>query len=98
MKRILLEQREGRLRIPHHLEFPVGHKTGDGPPVIANDVGIVYAPGGAIVISFFSASNAAPYPDHEDRIGSLARAVIDYFGRQERAEGERENAVAAPPG
>jgi beta-lactamase class A len=82
MKRILMEQREGRLRIPHYLQWPdymVAHKTGDGPPVIANDVGIVYSPGGPIVISFFSASNTASYGDHEDRIGSLARAVVDYF-------------------
>jgi beta-lactamase class A len=80
MKRILMEQREGRLRIPHYLpDLLIGHKTGDGPPVIANDVGIVYAPNGPIIISFFSASNTASYPDHEDRIGALSRAVVDYF-------------------
>ena len=48
MKRILTEQREGRLRLPHYLPWPdyfVAHKTGDGPPVIANDVGIIYANG-----------------------------------------------------
>jgi beta-lactamase family protein len=85
MKRILMEQREGRLRIPHYLPWPdfvVGHKTGDGPPVIANDVGIVYGPGGPILISFFSAGNTAPYPDLEDRIGYLSRAVVDYFEKK----------------
>jgi beta-lactamase class A len=82
MKRILIEQREGRLRLPHYLQWPdyfVAHKTGDGPPVIANDVGIVYGPAGSIVISFFSAANTEPYGEHEDRIGHLARAVVDYF-------------------
>ena len=82
MKRILMEQREGRLRLPHYLQWPdyfVAHKTGDGPPVIANDVGIVYGPAGPIVISFFSAANTDPYGEHEDRIGKLARAVVDHF-------------------
>ena len=81
MKRILMWQREGTLRIPHYLTVPVGHKTGDGPSVIANDVGMVYTPGGTILISFFSASNTAPYAEHEDRIGVLARAVVDYFAK-----------------
>ena len=35
-------------------EYTVAHKTGDGSPVIANDVGIIYAPSGPIVLSFFS--------------------------------------------
>ena len=47
--------------------------------MIANDVGIVYGPAGSIVISFFSAANTDPYGEHEDRIGHLARAVVDYF-------------------
>lgn len=83
MKRILMEQREGRLRLPHYLEWPdyfVAHKTGDGPPAIANDVGIVYGPNKrSVVISFFSAAIAEPYANHEDRIGRLARAVVDYL-------------------
>jgi beta-lactamase class A len=88
MKRILTEQREGRLRLPHYLQWPdyfVAHKTGDGPPVIANDVGVVYGPAGSIVISFFSAANTDPYGEHEDRIGHLARAVVDYFAAAKRA-------------
>jgi beta-lactamase family protein len=82
MKRILIEQRKGRLRIPHYLPWPeytVAYKTGDRPPVIANDVGIIYAPSGPVVLSFFSAANTAPYPEYEDRSGRLARAVVDYF-------------------
>lgn len=80
---MLGEQRAGQLRLPHYLSWPdyaVAHKTGDGPPVIANDVGMVHAPNGrTIIISFFSAAIAEPYAEHEDRIGRLARAVVDYL-------------------
>lgn len=82
IKRILMEQRQGTLRIPHYLPWPdyfVAHKTGDGPPAVCNDAGIVYGPDGPIVISFFSSAISEAYPDHEDRIGRLARAIVDYF-------------------
>jgi beta-lactamase class A len=82
IKRIMMEQRQGTLRIPHYLPSPgylVAHKTGDGPPTVCNDVGIVYGPDGPIVVSFFSSAIGEAYPDHEDRIGRLARAVVDYF-------------------
>lgn len=81
VRRIMLGQRQGALRIPHYLppEYAVAHKTGDGPPSVCNDVGIIYGPEGPIVLSFFSASIDEPYAEHEDRIGRLARAVVDYF-------------------
>lgn len=83
MKTMLGDQRAGALRLPHYLPWPdyvALHKTGDGPPVIANDVGIIYGPNDMkVVISFFSAAIAEPYAEHEDRIGRLARAVVDYF-------------------
>lgn len=83
--RLMLDwQREGTLRLPHYINYfgsnaQVSHKTGDGPPGIANDVGWIDTPGGVIVIAFFSANNTAPYPEHEDRIGRLAKAVVDHF-------------------
>jgi beta-lactamase class A len=82
IKRIMMEQRQGTLRIPHYLPWPdyfVAHKTGDGPPTVCNDVGIVYGPDGPIVVSFFSSAIGEAYPEHEDRIGRLTRAVVDYF-------------------
>ena len=80
--RIMIEQRQGTLRLPHYLPWPgyaVAHKTGDGPPTVCNDVGIIYGPEGPIIVSFFSSSIGESYPDHEDRIGRLGRAVVDYF-------------------
>jgi len=82
MKAILLRQQGGARRIPHFLNAPVAHKTGDGPPNIANDVGIVYARSGPIVISFFTSNNRAPYAELEDRIGEVSRKIVDYFDGQ----------------
>jgi beta-lactamase class A len=83
MMAMLAEQRAGQLRLPHYLPWPdyvALHKTGDGPPVIANDVGIILGPANQkVIIAFFSAAIAEPYAEHEDRIGRLARAVIDHL-------------------
>jgi beta-lactamase class A len=78
MKQILLRQQLGSRRIPHFLTVPVAHKTGDGATV-ANDVGIVYARSGPIVISFFAMAIRGPYAETEDHIGRIARIVVDYF-------------------
>ena len=58
----------------------IGHKTGDWPPYLANDVGIVYAPSGAIVMSAFAADNRGPYADLERAIGRVAELVFDAWG------------------
>jgi len=57
---------------------PVGHKTGDSGN-IANDVGIIYARSGPIVVAFFSNGITGAYGEAEDRIGRIARLIVDYF-------------------
>jgi beta-lactamase class A len=79
MQAIMRLQKSGACRIPHYLDVPVAHKTGDLPPSVANDVGIVYANSGQIIISFFTMDIEEPYGELEDRIGRLARKVVDYF-------------------
>lgn len=79
MKRVLRQQQAGARRLPHYLTVPVGHKTGDLPPVVANDVGIIYARSGPIVVAVFTMRIAEPYGELEDRIGRLARLIVDYF-------------------
>lgn len=79
MKAMLRAQQAGTRRIPHFITVPVAHKTGDGPPIIANDVGIVYARSGPIVISFFTTNNRELFADLEDRMGRTARLIVDYF-------------------
>lgn len=47
-------QQSGARWLPHFLNAAVAHKTGDFPPVLANDVGVVFARSGPIVIAFFA--------------------------------------------
>lgn len=79
MKAILRRQQLGVRRLPHFLDVPIGHKTGDQPPGIANDVGIIYARSGPIVMAVFTRDNAGSYGEMEDRIGELARGVVRHF-------------------
>ena len=60
---------------------PIGHKTGDWPPYLANDVGIIYAPSGPIVISAFSTENRGAYDQLEAAIGRIAELVFDAWGQ-----------------
>jgi beta-lactamase class A len=79
MAQILRRQQSGARRLPHFLNVPVGHKTGDYPPAVANDVGIIYARSGPIVVAVFTRNNIGPYAETEDRIGIVARMIVDYF-------------------
>ena len=79
MVRMMRAQQSGARRLPHFLNVPVAHKTGDFPPVLANDVGIVFARSGPIVISFFTNAIEGPYAEAEDRIGRVAQLIVEYF-------------------
>lgn len=81
MKNILLRQQLGTRRIPHYLTVPVAHKTGDGSNV-ANDVAIVYARSGPIVISFFTMGITGSYAEAEDQMGRISQQIVEYFDRQ----------------
>jgi beta-lactamase class A len=79
MVRMLRGQQAGARRLPHFLNVPVGHKTGDFPPVVADDVGIVFARSGPIVIAFFANAIEGPFSEAEDRIGRIAQTIVAYF-------------------
>jgi beta-lactamase class A len=79
MMRMMRPQQSGARRLPHFLNVAVAHKTGDFPPVLANDVGIVFARSGPIVISFFTNAIEGPYGEAEDRIGRIAQLIVGYF-------------------
>jgi len=79
MTRAFRRQQSGARRLPHFLDVPVGHKTGDFPPVLANDVGVVYSRSGPIVVSFLTNAIREPYAETEDRMGRTTRAIVDYF-------------------
>jgi hypothetical protein len=78
MRTMLRRQQAGARRIPHFLDVPVAHKTGDSP-VIANDVGMVYARSGTVIIAFFANGVTGQLGEAEDLIGALSRRIIEYF-------------------
>ena len=77
--RVMRAQQAGARRLPHFVDVPIAHKTGDFPPVLANDVGVAFARSGPIVISFFTNAITAPYGEAEDSIGRVGRLIIEYF-------------------
>lgn len=79
MIRMLRTQLAGARRLPHYLGVPVAHKTGDFAPVLANDVGVVYARSGPIVVSFFANEIEGPYAEAEDRMGRITQMIVGYF-------------------
>jgi len=78
MKTIMGRQQAGSRRLPHFLDVPIAHKTGDSG-VIANDVGLVSARSGTVVISFFVNGITGSYGEAEDRMGRVAREIVDHF-------------------
>ncbi|MGH7180036.1 MAG: serine hydrolase, partial [Tepidisphaeraceae bacterium] len=79
MMRMMRAQQSGARRLPHFVNVAVAHKTGDFPPVLANDVGIVFARSGPIVVSFFANAIEGPYGEAEDRIGRITQLILAYF-------------------
>ena len=78
MKLFMRRQLAGARRLPHFLDVPVAHKTGDAGN-IANDVGIIDARSGPIVIAALVTGITGSYGEAEDRIGRIARHVVDHF-------------------
>jgi len=69
-------------RLPQRIRFraSVGHKTGDWPPIIGNDVGILYSDAGPIVVSVFTNQNRGSFFDLEAAIGRVAEDLLDAWG------------------
>jgi beta-lactamase class A len=81
MLRMLRAQQAGQRRLNHFISVPVAHKTGDFPPVLANDVGIIYARSGPIVVSFLGNAITGNYGDAEDRIGRFAQQLLELLDK-----------------
>jgi beta-lactamase class A len=79
MKATLLNQKLGLNRIPKYLDYPVAHKTGDVPPYIANDVGIVYAQSGPIVVSILTADSYGSPASIDESIAKITKTIVDGF-------------------
>jgi beta-lactamase class A len=79
MLRMMRAQQAGQRRLNHYIEVPVAHKTGDFPPVLANDVGVIYAKSGPIVVAFLGNAIQGSYGEAEDKIGRFAQRLVEYF-------------------
>jgi len=80
MRTFMRRQLAGSRRLPHFVDVPVAHKTGDSGN-IANDVGIIYARSSPIVIAVLVNGITGSYGETEDRIGRIAQLVVDHFDR-----------------
>jgi len=84
MRRILRQQ-VYTSRLPQRVRFRIsmGHKTGDWPPLLGNDVGIMYAPppSGPIVIAVFTNDNKGSFFDLEATEGRVAEDVLNAWSK-----------------
>lgn len=82
----ILRQQQMRTRIPRFMldDVSTPHKTGDFPPYIANDVGIIETPSARVVVVFFSAHHRGYYAELEDAIGRMSEEVWAYFNYREK--------------
>lgn len=77
----ILRGQQSRTRLPRYRPdfWTIPHKTGDAPPYIANDVGVLSMPGRTVVISVFAAKHFGDYAMLEDAIGRIAERVVAHF-------------------
>ena len=77
-----------RTRIPKFIEDDANtpHKTGDFPPYIANDVGLIETPAGRVVVVFFNAHHRGFYSELEDAVARMSEQVWGYFNYRGKAE------------
>lgn len=81
MLRMMRAQLAGSRRLNHFITVPVAHKTGDFAPVLANDVGVIYARSGPIVVTFLGNAITGNYGEAEDRIGRFGQQLLEYFDK-----------------
>jgi beta-lactamase class A len=81
MLRMMRAQLAGSRRLNHFITVPVAHKTGDFAPVLANDVGIIYARSGPIVVTFLTNAITGNYGEAEDRIGRFGQQLLELFDK-----------------
>ena len=76
----IMRAQQMNTRIPKYLaNTGTPHKTGDFPPHIANDVGLLETPRARVVVVFFTAHHRGIYTNLEDAIARMSEQVWDYF-------------------
>jgi reactive intermediate/imine deaminase len=84
MRTFMRRQLAGSRRLPHFIDVPVAHKTGDAGN-IANDVGIIYSRSGPIVVAVMVTGIRGSLGETEDRIGRLAQLIVNHFDQAQGA-------------
>jgi beta-lactamase class A len=86
----ILRMQQMNTRIPKYIrDAEIGHKTGDFPPYIANDAGIVQSAEANFVIVVFDDHYRGVYANLEDAVARIAQQAWLYFsyrGAQPSAE------------
>lgn len=76
----ILRMQQMNTRIPKYIRgASIGHKTGDFPPYIANDVAIVESPETKFVLVIFDDHYHGIYANLEDGVARIAQQVWLYF-------------------
>ncbi|HEV2387986.1 MAG TPA: serine hydrolase [Candidatus Acidoferrales bacterium] len=90
----ILRLQQMRTRIPKYITgAAIGHKTGDWPPFVANDVGIIQSPEANFVIAIFDNHYQGSYDELEDAVARIAQQAWLYFSyRGAGASGGRAGA------
>lgn len=78
----LLRLQQSTSRLPRLIggRVVIGHKTGDMPPIAGNDVGIIYADSGPIVVALFVNQNRGDFDEVEATHGRVAEMLLDAWG------------------
>jgi beta-lactamase class A len=82
MKRIMLNTQAsgsaiaGALKL--HVNIPVAFKRG-GSIGLTNDVGILYAHSGPIIVAFYNMNATVPVEDIEEKMGRVTQLIVEYF-------------------
>lgn len=78
IRTFMRRQQAGSRRLPHYVDVPVAHKTGDAGN-IANDVGIIYSRSGPIVVAVMVTGIRGSLGEAEDQIGRIAQLIVSHF-------------------
>jgi beta-lactamase class A len=78
----ILRQQFYESRFPQRIRYraSIAHKTGDWPPLLGNDVGIIFAASGPIVAAVFTNMNRGDFFDLEATEGRIAEDVLNAWG------------------
>jgi len=76
-----MEKQQVNDRFPRYLkDVRLAHKTGDGQPFIANDAGIIWVKGQAVVLVVFTGHHRGDTVELHESIARVAALVVKHYG------------------